>query len=132
MDQTSLVMNETSAGAEFLRRLNQTIPVKAALWVKDGDDGPWYLYVASDRIRDDTVHAAYGDVLRVAAEVASPYFDPFQVKLIPTTDPLAQAALEMYREYPGLMPARLGATKFGESWVEGVYLYPPPLEATAP
>jgi hypothetical protein len=71
-------------------------------------------------------------VLRVAAEVASPYFDPFQVKLIPTTDPLAQAALEIYHEYPGLMPSRLGATKFGESWVEGVYPYPPPLEATAP
>ena len=40
------------------------------------------------------------------------FLDPFQVKLIPASDLLAQAAIEIQRRYPGLMPTRIGGQNF--------------------
>ncbi len=53
-----------------------------------------------------------------------PYFDPFRVKLIETSDPLAQAALEIHRRYPGHKPIRYQDLMFGGTSVEELYLYP--------
>jgi hypothetical protein len=132
MDQGSLVIEETEAGAELVRRLDRSFPVKAAFWVKDSEEGPWYLYIASDQIEDGNIDAAYREVLRLAGEMASPYLDPFQVKLIPTSDPLAQAALEVQRRFPGTMATRLGTTIFGGIGVDGVHLYPASLTSASP
>ena len=124
MGQGTLVTEETDAGAELVRRLDNTTPVKVAFWVKGGEEVPWYLYIASDQIRDDNVDVIYGEVLRLAGQMASPYLDPFQVKLIPASDPLAQAAFNINRRYPGNMASRLGGQIFGKSGVDGVYIYP--------
>ncbi len=124
MDQSQLVREEIDAGAELVRRLDPYVPVKAAMWVKDSEEGQWYLYIASDQINHTSRRAAYAQVLRLAAEVPSPYFDPFLVKLIPTSDPLAQAALDIHRRYPGGMNMRFVGTSFGGMTVDGVYLYP--------
>lgn len=131
MDQGPLVVEETDAGAELVRRLDQHFPVKAAFWLKDSEDGHWFLYIASDQIDDKTLDSAYGEVLRVAWEMASPYFDGFQVKLIPTSDPLAQAALDIQRRLPGRMATRFGGSHFGGMAVNGVYLYPALVTASA-
>ena len=37
---------------------------------------------------------------RLADEMASPYLDPFQVKLIPASDPRSQAAADIHRRFP--------------------------------
>jgi hypothetical protein len=124
MGQEPLVSEEIKAGAEFIRQMDASTPVKAAFWVKESEAGPWYLYLASDQIGDQTLDAAYGEVLRLAGQMASPYLDPFQVKLISTSDPLAQAALDIHRRYPGIMATRFGSKNFGGMGVEGVYLYP--------
>jgi hypothetical protein len=132
MGQGSLVSEETDAGAELVRRLDSDIPVQAAFWVKDSEEGRWYLYIASDQIDDKNVKVAYGEVLRLAARIDSPYLDPFQVKLIPTSDPLAQAALSLHRRYPGTVATRLGGQNFGGSGVEGVYIYPASVTMSTP
>jgi hypothetical protein len=130
--QEPLVSDETNAGAEFIRRLDASTPVKAAFWVKETETGPWYLYIASDQVDDNTIDVAYGEVLRVAREMASPYLDPFHVKLIPTSDPLAQEVLDLHRRYPGTMPTRLGARSFGGFGVEGLYIYPASVPSANP
>jgi hypothetical protein len=132
MDQAPLVNDEINAGAELVRRLEKSMPVQAAFWIKDGEGGPWFLYLASDQIHNSDLDWAYGEVLRVAAEMGNAALDQFRVRVIPISDPLAQSALEIYRRFPGVMPSRLGATKFGESWVDGVYVYPARLAATVP
>ena len=124
MDQSPLLSEETNAGAELVRRLDKSVPVKAAFWVKDGDGGRWYLYIASDQFENHNLDVGYGEVLRLAAEIESPYVDPFQVKLIPASDPLAQATLEIHRQYPSRMATRLGANNFGGSGVDAVFIYP--------
>jgi hypothetical protein len=55
MDQTTLVTPEIDAGAELIRRLDRSVPVRAAFWVKDSDEGQWYLYIASDQLNDQNL-----------------------------------------------------------------------------
>lgn len=111
----------TEAGADLVRRLGQSIPVKAAFWLKDSEEGSWYLYIASDQIEDKM---AYGEVMRQADQMTGFQFDPFQVKLIPTSDPFAQAALKIYHRYPENIASGFIGGSFGGQGVEGVYLYP--------
>ena len=132
MDQGLLVIEETEAGAELVRLLDKHVPVDAAFWVKDSEEGQWYLYIASDRFEEKNLDAAYGEVLRLAAQVATPHLDPFRVKLIPADDPLAQAALEVHRRYPARIATRFGGKNFGGMSVDGVYIYPAPAGALAP
>ena len=132
MDPGSLVSEEIEAGKELLRRFHELIPVKAAFWLKDSsEEGRWHLYIASDEIKDENIRDSYGKLSRVARELSqaademsSIFLDPFLVKLIPADDPLAQAALDINRRFPGNLPTRLGAHRFGGLTVDGAYIYP--------
>ena len=68
MDQASLVTEEIDAGAELVRRLDKSLPVQAAFWVKDSEGGPWYLSIASDQVRGGDLDVAYREVLRLTWE----------------------------------------------------------------
>jgi hypothetical protein len=124
MDQEPLVIEETVAGAELVRLLNKFVKVEVACWVKGSEEGQWYLYIASDKIDDQHLDQVYGEVLRLADQMASPYLDPFRVKLIPTSDPIAQAALDIHRRFPGKRATRFGGKNFGGIGVDGVFIYP--------
>ena len=132
MDQASLVIPEIDSGAELVRRLDKYVPVHAAFWVKDSEEGHWYLYIASHQVDDPNLDAAYGEVLRLASEIADPFLDPFQVKLIPASDPLAQAALDVLRSYPARIATRFGGRNFGGMSVDGVYIYPASVTTLTP
>lgn len=131
MDQGPLVREQIDAGARFLAEFDKYYPVRAAFWLKESEEGHWYLYVASDRITDENFDVAYEEVLRVAGHLKDPWFDPFQVKVIGAEHPLAQAALERLRHYPGRMSSRLNGEGFGGVSVEEIYLYPSPVPASA-
>jgi hypothetical protein len=124
MDRESLVIEEADAGSELVRRFHSSMPVEAAFWIKSVDDGRWTLYIASNRIDEKTFDHGYGEVLRLAQEMNNPYIDPFQVKLVRADDPLALAAREIHRRYPGNLATRFGGKEFGGMAVEGVYIYP--------
>lgn len=132
MDQGPLVNEEIDAGAELVREFNKYEPVQAAFWIKAQDDMHRYLYIASDRIDDTNFDVAYGEVLRLADELRSPYLDPFRVKLINAETPLAQAAVEIHHRFPGRMATRFGGKSFGGISVDDVYIYPTLVPATAP
>jgi hypothetical protein len=127
-----LVIEEIDAGARFAREFDRYEPVKAAFWLKASDEEQRYLYLASDRIDDTNFDVAYGEVPRLANQFPSPYLDPFRVKVIGASDPLAQAAAEINRRFPGPMPTRFGGTRFGGLTVDDVYIYPSPLPAAVP
>src|SRR3954449_4517715 len=101
MDQGPLVSEEINAGAIMVREFDRYEPVKAAFWLKASDEEQRYLYLASDRIDDTNFDVAYREVLRLANEMRSPYLDPFRVKLIGGEDPLALAALDINKRFPG-------------------------------
>ena len=64
------------AGARFLGEFEKYNPVQNAFWLKESDEGEWSLYVASDKITDDNFDVAYGEVLRIAGEFATPSSTP--------------------------------------------------------
>jgi hypothetical protein len=132
MDQGPLVTEQIDAGARFLADFSKYVPVQAAFWLKDSEEGRWNLYVASDRITDDNFDRAYDEVARITDELQDPNFNPFQVKLIGAEDRLAKAAVEIQRRFPGKVPPRLRGEIFGGMSVDEVYFYPSPLPAAVP
>ncbi|OWK36493.1 hypothetical protein [Fimbriiglobus ruber] len=131
MDQGPLVIDQLDAGARFLDEFQKYVPVQAAFWLKESDEGEGSLYVASDKITDDNFDVAYGEVLRIAGVLHDPHFDPFQVKLIGADDPLAKAALDVHRRYPGRTASRFYGKVFGGLPVDEVYLYSSPIPVPA-
>jgi hypothetical protein len=131
MDQGPLVIDQIDAGARFLGEFQKYTPVLAAFWLKESDEGEWNLYVASDKITDDNFDVAYGEVIRISGELRDPLFDPFQVKLIGPDDPLAKAALDIHRRYPGRVATRFHSKVFGGLQVEEGYIYPSPIPVPA-
>ncbi len=129
MGQAQLVKEEIDAGAELVREFDKYEPVNVAFWLKASDDAHRYLYLASERIDDANITEAYGEVLRLASQIDSPYLDPFRVKLLNTADPLAQAAAEINRRFPSRVATRFGGNSFGGVSTDDVYLYPSPLPA---
>jgi hypothetical protein len=127
MDQGPLVSDQIEAGARFLGEFQKYVPVTVAFWLKESDEGEWYLYVASDQITDDNFDVAYGEVGRIAGQLRDPLFDPFQVKVLGADDPLAKAALDIKGRHPGPVATRFHGRVFGGLPVEEVYIYPSPI-----
>jgi hypothetical protein len=131
MAEGPLVTEEINAGARFLAAFQKYRPVLSAFWLKDGDEGVWYLYVASDQITDDNFDVAYGEVIRVANTLRDPEFDVFRVKVIGADHPVAQGVQELRRHYPGRTRFHPDGTRFGVVSVEDLYVYPSPVSAPA-
>lgn len=131
MDQGPLVIEQTEAGLRFLRAFHQVFPVQVAFWLKEKDESSWHLYVASDQITDENFDDGYEEVLRLAEEFQDPWFDPFQVKVIGTDDPLAKAALDFCQRYPLTRVTRYPGDTFGGLGVDGVFLYPSPIPSSS-
>jgi hypothetical protein len=129
MDQGPLVSAEIDAGADLGREFDKRYPVKAAFWLKASDEEQRYLYIASDQINDSNLRMAYGEVLRLTRQMQSPDLDPFRVKLIGGENPLARAAVDIQRRFPGRMGTRFGGKTFGGLNVDDVHIYPMPIPA---
>lgn len=93
MDQTILVNETIEAGERLLREFHKTFPITAAFWRKDEVSAEWYLFLCSEQIHDGNFGDAYGEVLRIMRPGQERWFDPFHVKVLGTTSPLARSAL---------------------------------------
>ncbi len=130
MDNGPLVKEEIDAGAAFAREFDRYVPLKAAFWLRAGDDYR-YLYLTSDRIDDTTMGDAYREVVRLAQKLRLPDLDMFRIKVVAGDDPLAQAAAEQIRKYPDSTGRRFGSRSFGDLFVDDGYVYPQPLPVAA-
>ncbi|GAC1470560.1 MAG: hypothetical protein NVSMB9_15760 [Isosphaeraceae bacterium] len=127
MDQGPLVISHIDAGAEFLRRFDQSFPVKIAFWLKGSEGGEWYLYIASEAIDGTNFDLGYGEVLRLTGEKPELGIDPFQVRVVSADDPVARAALDVQNRWPGKMPTRYHGPQLGGVGIEDSYIYPSPI-----
>jgi hypothetical protein len=125
MGEELLVSGQIDAGAEFIRDFDDYAPVSVAFWVAPAESEQRYLYIASDDINDTNTHAAYGEVLRRMSGKKGPWLDPFQIKLVNTSDRIAQEAIEIRDRYSTPLPTRYGGSSLGGLSVEGAYIYPP-------
>jgi hypothetical protein len=129
MDQEPLVREQIDAARKFLDELEKHLLIQAAFWLKADEDSRWRLYVATDRVINGSTAAIYDLVGKVSDTIDDPNFDQFRVKPIGIKDPLARAALEMYRRYPTRIPIFRWGEPFGKTQAQGLYLYPPPVPA---
>lgn len=132
MDQGPLVDEEIEAGGQLLREFEAIEPVRVAFWMKRSDEDERYLYIACDRIDAGNTHVLYGEIIRLTPAISSPYFNPFRVKIISSSDRLARAALEARDRFPAPLPARLGGRPFGGVDAADVYIYPAFQHAATP
>jgi hypothetical protein len=124
MDPNPLVTEEIEAGAELIQRFRDDIPVEAAFWLNPAEEGRWTLYIVTPKIDVASYDLGFAKILRLVREMQTPHIDPFRVGLIGSDDPLARAAIEANRKYPGPMPTRFRGKDFGGVPVEEVYIYP--------
>jgi hypothetical protein len=132
MDPGPLVSEQIDAYARFLDEFQKYAPVRAAFWLKEGDGGHRYLYLASDQISDENFDRAYEEVARIAGRLQDPWFDPFRVKVLGTHRPLAKAVLDVIRQYGDKRPIRLCGTTLGGRDVDELYVCPAPAAAGMP
>lgn len=125
MGQDLLVTEQIDAGAEFLRDFNNYVPVSVACWVNPAESESVFLCIASDEIDDSNVDVAYGEVLRRLGTRRSQWLDPFQVKLLNSSDPIAKDAIQIRDRYPAKIPTRYNGASIGGMSIKSAYIYAP-------
>ena len=124
MDQGPMVSERIAAGERFLREFDKKYPIEIAYWLKK-PAGRWYLYIASQKLTDTSIHDSYSEIGRITDAMKSPYVDPFQVKPRKLTDPTVQRALEVQRWNDPPIGYVFFPEQFGDLEVEGAYIYAP-------
>lgn len=125
MGEELLVTERIDAGAEFVRDFNDYVPVSVAFWVVPAESEDVFLYVASDDIDDRNFDVAYGEVLRKLSGKRSQWLDPFQIKVVNSSDPIAQDAMRIRDRYPAPLVTRYGGSSLGGTSIGGACIYPP-------
>ncbi len=125
MGEELLVDEQIVAGADFVRDFNDYVPVSVACWVIPADSDDMFLYIASDDIDDSNFDVAYGEVLRKLSGKKSPWLDPFQIKLVNSSDPIARDAIRIRDRYSAPLATRYGGSSIGGTSIDGAYIYPP-------
>jgi hypothetical protein len=125
MAQELLVNEQIDAGVDFVRDFNDYVSVAAAFWIRPAESDEWFLYVASDDIDDTNFDVAYGEVFRRLRSNRRRGLDPFRVKLVNSSDPVARDAIDIRDRYPADIPTRYSGPTLGEISIEGAYIYPP-------
>lgn len=125
MGEELLVNEQIDAGTDFVRDFNDYVPVSVACWVIPAESEDLFLYIASDDIDDNNFDVAYGEVLRKLSGKKSQWLDPFQIKLVSSSDPIARDAIQIRDRYPAPVPTRYGGSSIGGTSIDGAYIYPP-------
>jgi len=101
-----------------------------AFWAQTEGDGQPYLYIITPNIETEgLIHANHrlGRVLHDFQNgVVNPFslIDPFEIKLIRLTDPLAREVLELYQRFPDDRPTFSYGSHLTPNFLEPAYIYP--------
>src|SRR5579862_4821234 len=119
-----LVGDQIEAGAKLLRDFDtQYLPLRAAFWLKETEESQWYLYLVPDQIDTSGVGSAYEAVIRLLGPGPHLWLRSFDVKVVPSSHPVARGVIEAQQKY-GKFATRLYGMLGGRS-IEEAFLYPP-------
>ena len=127
MDQGPFVAEQIETGAKFLAEFEKKTRASTVFWLRTGEEDTWYLYIASDEWNDTNRDVPYREVLRIAREFRDRKFDPFQVKVITLSHPLAKGAIDFQQQFSGKTAMRLRGRNFAGFRVDEAYIYPTPI-----
>ena len=83
------------------------------------------MYVASTELGDENMRAAYGEVLQRLGNKRNQWLDPFQIKLLNSSDPLVTEVIEIRDRYPRKNPTRYSGSSIAGLAIAGATIYPP-------
>lgn len=124
MGEEILVNDQIEAGADFVRDFNDLFAVSLAFWVVPAETDSRYLYIASDDIDDSNFDVAYREVVRRLRGRRNPWLDPFQVRLVNSTEPIAVDAMRIRDQHLAPLGVRYGGS-LGRMTIDAAYIYPP-------
>ena len=128
MDQETLVGELIDDGKKFIERLvAEGVPVTAAFWVKESENGRWYFYIATPLVpKEGGTREAYGRINAVFRQMPEPFgIDPFQIRAVSPSSPVGEAVVYWQKRYPGKGPFRYPGYRLGDVNIEGAYIYRP-------
>jgi hypothetical protein len=127
MDQVALVESQIDDGRKLVEHLGRSgFPVTAAFWLNASEASRWYLYLASPVVDEEGRRKTYGRVFAALSKMPEPvWIDPCEIKVLKTTDPMAQDVLAAQRLHSGKRPIRYSGKRLGPVSVEAAYIYPP-------
>lgn len=104
----------------------------AGVWAKAEGDGQYYLYIVHPPAETRGIRPGFGQVLTELRQMdasrlwASPFerVDPFAVKLVEPSDPLARGVLDHYQRFPDDHPTWHQGSILGSVPIDGAYIYP--------
>jgi hypothetical protein len=129
MDQEAVVSDRLiDDGKRFIERLvAEGVPVTAAFWVKESENGRWYLYIATPLVTEDgdtlEAYGRIGEVFRQMPESFS--IGRFQTRAVSPSSPVGEAAVYWQKRYPGKGPFYYPDYRLGDVSIEGGYIYRP-------
>ncbi len=124
MDNPILVNESKDAGLSLLQLVNKDHPVRVGFWLKTSDEPNWLLYIGGNWVKHTYSMDAYGVVISALDELNNPDIFVLGIRVIAMGHHFAKAALTFWEEYPGKTPVWYRDSRFGESYVDRVYLYP--------
>jgi hypothetical protein len=128
MDQEALVTEQIEDGKRFLERLvAEGVPVTAAFWVKESENGRWYLYIATPLVSEDGDSLeAYRRINAVFRQMPEPFgIGPFRFRAVAPSSPVGEAVVYWQKHYPGKGSFYYPGYRLGDVNVEGAYIYRP-------
>ena len=126
MDQGSLVENQIKDGARIVEALRASgFDVVAAWWMKETEEGLWFLYVASKEVDEKGIKAAYHAIHIVMRDLGELWVDRFKVKMVGPENLITKDVLNILAHSSGRLPPRFGGRKLGNVTIDGSYIYPP-------
>ena len=128
MDQEVLVGELIDDGKRLLERLAaEGVPVTAAFWVKESENGRWYLYIATPLVSEDgDTLEAYRRINAVFRQMPELFWSGrLQIRAVSPSSPVGEAVVYWQKHYPGKGPFYYPGYRLGDVSVEGAYIYRP-------
>jgi hypothetical protein len=126
MGQGTLVEMRIDGGKALVEALqNAGFDVTVSGWTRPSEESDWFLYIASRDVDDNGIASAYQKIYTTIQ--ANPEFDidPFEVKLISPSNPIARDLLAIQSTGVARIATRSRRPKLGHMGVEETYVYAP-------
>jgi len=144
VDQVTLVKEQLDDGEALLQLLaSEGFDVRVAFWAKPLDEENWFLYLSTPVVDSEGTIRAFRSIHRIIPKQRWRWLDPFDVRVLGTSDPSTIAALDIMTPKPSSQPfatpepapfpgtwtrrAELGELRLGGP----AYIYPLPQPAPA-
>ena len=132
MDQGNLVSEQIAAGTRLVSEFDKTIPLRAAFWLKDADEGYWSIYLVSDNMNNWSHSLANKEIRRLIPPGSSVWLESADVRVLGSDTPLGKGAIEVQGRYKGTPALRLSHTMVGDVYPAALFFYAMPATAAFP